>query len=359
MIRVLQVIHSMNLGGAENFIMNIYRVIDRDSIQFDFLVNTTGVFDDEIIRMGGKIWRMHYVNEVGPFQYHKELKKFFAEHPEYKVVHSHLDMVSGIVVECAKKAGVATCITHSHNTNISGNIFVKFLKKHYQRKIPRYADVYLACSKQAGELLYPKNSAVVINNSIDVDRFRFRQEYRDEIRNKYHISETQFVIGHVGRFSRVKNHRFLVELFEKFSKKHSEAVLMVCGDGEEKEYIKQLVRERNLSEKVIFVNASTEVYKMYSAMDVFVFPSVYEGISLSMLEAQANGLSIVASDSIDVSCNLTGHVVFLNLKQDEGAWIQSIEEAGVQERYNGTEILRTAGYDVRENAKKLLQYYQI
>ena len=262
MIRVLQVIHSMNLGGAENFIMNVYRNIDRSKIQFDFLVNEEGIFDPEIRQMGGKIWRIPYVNKVGPIRYRTELKHFFQMHTEYQVIHSHLDMVSGEVVECAKKAGVKCCITHSHNTDTTGNWYVKWLKEYYQTKIPHYADIYMACSEQAGKWLYKNNAAIVINNAIEVDKFRFRRDIREDLRGRYHIPDEITVLGHVGRFSKVKNHEFLLSLFEQYYREHGAAILLMCGNGEMKSDIQKQVAAKQLQDHVIFFDASTDVYSI-------------------------------------------------------------------------------------------------
>ena len=357
MTRVLQVIHSMNLGGAENFIMNIYRVIDRKNIQFDFLVNEQGVFDEEIKQMGGQVWMIPYVNTVGPFKYRAELKRFFSEHSEYQVVHSHLDMVSGEVIECAKEAGVKRCITHSHSTDTTGNIVVQLLKKYYRKKISRYADVCLACSKQAGEWLYKNERAVVLNNAIDLEKFRFQVEVRKKVREQYHMPEQAFVIGHVGRFNKVKNHRFLVRLFVKYYQCHANTMLLLCGSGTERANIEKVVADKKLTTNVIFFDAATDVYQMYNAMDVFVFPSLYEGISLAMLEAQANGLPIVASDSIDINSALTDRVKFVGLNDSVEQWMLPLEDALKLGRCDGTEKLRAAGYDIQDTARQLLKYY--
>lgn len=357
MIRVLQVIHSMNLGGAENFIMNVYRNIDRTEIQFDFLVNAEGVFDPEIRQMGGKIWEIPYVNKVGPIRYRRELKCFFQTHTEYQVIHSHLDMVSGEVVECAKKAGVKCCITHSHNTDTTGNWCVKRLKEYYQTKVLRYADVYMACSEQAGQWLYKNDEAIVIKNAIDVDKFCFREDIREDLRCKYHISDETTVLGHVGRFSKVKNHEFLLNLFELYCREHGAAILLLCGTGDLKINIQKQVAAKHLQDRVIFFDASTDVYKMYNMMDVFVFPSLYEGMSLAMLEAQANGLPIVASDTVDDKIALTDQVTFLNL-DDVSEWIVAIEGAVRSESQDAGQALRNAGYDIGQVASMLENYYE-
>lgn len=357
MLRVLQVIHAMNLGGAENFIMNIYRNIDRSRVQFDFLVSRQGGFDDEIRQLGGQIWRVPYVNTVGPIKYRMELLRFFSEHPEYQLVHSHLDMVSGEVVSCAKKTGSRYCITHSHNTDTTGNFAVKIVKRYYQRKIVSYADWRLACSEQAGKWLYGDQVFVVVNNAIQMEKFFFDETRRVALRKQYHIPENVCVIGHVGRFSRVKNHSFLVRLFKHYVQKHSDSVLLFCGDGEEKETIQRQVSDWGLKEKVIFCPASTEVYNMYQMMDVFVFPSYYEGMSLVMVEAQTNGLPIVASDSIDPKSALTSNVSFVNLKGDLAAWEREIDVARKRGRCDEREKIEKAGFDVRKAAGILQECY--
>lgn len=357
MIRVLQVIHSMHLGGAENFIMNVYRSIDRSQIQFDFLVNCPGEFDSEIENMGGKIWMIPYVNKVGPMIYRLELKNFFSQHLDYQIVHSHLDMVSGEVIACAKKAGIKCCLTHSHNTDTTGNLAVKALKRFYQRKIGRYVDVRMACSEQAGKWLYGDSDFVVVNNAIELDKFAYRDEYRRAFREKYGISEYACVIGHVGRFSKVKNHVFLVRLFEEYVKQHKDAILLLCGDGEEKAAIQHMIEVSGIAEHVIFFDAATDVYQMYSVMDVFVFPSLFEGMSLALLEAQANGLPVVASDSIDPKSALTENVRFVSLQADQDLWAQEIEAARLRGRRDEKEKLIKAGFDIHTTAAMLQDYY--
>jgi glycosyltransferase involved in cell wall biosynthesis len=348
----------MNLGGAENFIMNIYRTIDRTEIQFDFLVNAPGEFDEEIVQMGGKMWMIPYVNPVGPIRYRAELKKFFLEHSEYHVIHSHLDKVSGEVIQCAKEAGVKRCITHSHSTSTTGNILIQLLKNYYQKKIPRYADVKFACSKQAGEWLYGDDSAIVINNAIDINKFRYQYDVGMRIRKTYGIAESAFVIGHIGLFRKVKNHSFLIEIFESYHKMNSNAFLLLCGDGSEKKNIRRLIQEKQLDECVLILDACEDVYQVYNAMDIFVFPSIFEGMSLAMLEAQANGLPIVASDTIDKKIALTENVSFVGLDVSPEKWLEAIEKARALGRRDGSEKLRKAGFDISAVAEQLVRYYE-
>lgn len=363
MLRVLQVIHGMDLGGAENFIMNIYRKLDRSEIQFDFLVNQPGTFDEEIQKMGGRIYQIPYVNPVGPFRYRKELEKFFREHSEYSVVHSHLDKVSGIVVECAKKAGVKTCITHSHSTNTTGNIPTQMLKNYYQKKIKHYVDVRLACSVQAARWLYgTEKEVLIVKNGIDTEKFRFSQKERENLRRAYQIEEEAVVIGHVGRFMKVKNHAFLLKIFQAFLWEHPNAYLLLCGEGAEMGVIQTQAKQEGLQNRVIFTGARKDVFRMYHMMDVFVFPSLYEGISLAMVEAQTNGLPVVASDTIDRGSKLTDCVKFVELRAEPMIWKSEIESVLERKRQKKREEqvieIREQEFDIENTKKKLLECYR-
>lgn len=298
-----------------------------------------------------------YVNQVGPFRYRMELNKFFLQHQEYQVVHSHLDMVSGEVIACAKKFGVKCCFTHSHSTDTTGNFVVKALKRFYQKKIVRYVDVRLACSEQAGKWLYGEAGFLVVNNAIELDKFSYDETYRKELRNKYGISEHTCVIGHVGRFSKVKNHTFLLKLFEKYMKSHHDTVLLLCGDGEEKPTLQKMADDLRLAENVIFFPASTDVFKMYHIMDVFVFPSIFEGMSLAMVEAQTNGLPVVASDTIDPKSALTENVRFVSLQAGLDVWLREIDAARQRARRDETDKIVAAGFDIHKTAAMLQDCY--
>lgn len=195
-VRVLQVIRAMNIGGAETFIMNVYRNIDREKVKFDFLVSGDGKYDEEIRKLGGKIYKIPYITEVGQIRFVQNLKNFFHTHPEYQIVHSHIDQVSGIILETAKKCGVKTTISHSHNTRNSNGIIGKIYKMYLQSKINKNSDIKLACGNDAAKWLYkPEASkAIVVNNGIDTDRFLFSKEHRDEKRKALGVDENTVVI---------------------------------------------------------------------------------------------------------------------------------------------------------------------
>ena len=206
------------MGGAENFIMNLYRNIDQQKIQFDFLVSDKGIFDDEIKKLGGKIYYIKYITEIGQFKYVKELTSFFMNHSEYTIIHSHLDQVSGIVLETANKCHIPNRIAHSHNTKNTNNFMIKIYKKYLQSKINKNATHYFACGEEAAKWLYKKKfkEAVIVPNSIDLQRFNFDEEQRNHIRQELNIDKNALIIGHIGRFTKQKNHKFLIEIFKAF-----------------------------------------------------------------------------------------------------------------------------------------------
>lgn len=358
-VKVLQIIRHMNAGGAETLIMNLYRNIDKSKVQFDFLVFGEGIFDKEITELGGKIYYMKYLTDIGPYLYKKNLIKFFKEHNEYKIIHSHIDQVSGIIVEAAKKAGVPIRISHSHSTNNSNNWIVKIYKKILQKKIKKYANYFFACSEKAANWLFEEKSksAYIINNGINVEKFLFSKDKREIIRKEFGIAPETTVIGHVGSLISVKNHSFLLEVFKEYLKYNENSVLLLVGDGNLKEELKQQAHSLNIEKKIYFAGVRFDVEKFYSAFDVFVFPSLYEGISTALIEAQTNGLPIYTSDKVDVNTDVTNTINFLSVENGVSFWAESIIKNKAK-RNDNLQLIRDSGFDIKDIAKKLQQIYQ-
>ena len=357
--RVLQIIRTMNIGGAETLIMNIYRNIDRNQIQFDFLVNGEGKYDDEIRQLGGRIYLIPYLTEVGQFKYVKELKDFFKEHPEYTTIHSHIDQVSGIIVETAKKSGVPVVISHSHNTQNSNNILGKIYKSYLQSKINKNTDIKLACGEDAAKWLYKNEAsdAIIIKNGIDTEKFFFSYENREKIRSELNISDETVVIGHVGRFSKQKNHKFLIDIFYEYQKVTSDSRLVLVGDGELRKEIEEQIGKLGLAEKVILLGIRKDINEIYSAFDFFVFPSLYEGLSLVSIEAQSSGLKILASDTIDHACNITENITFMGLEKSANVWAEHICKTPLEDRSKVKERIVNSGYDIKNTVNKIEKIY--
>lgn len=359
-IRILQVIGGLNLGGAENFLMNIYRNIDRTKIQFDFLVNRGGTFEEEIRALGGKIFYIPALQKVGPIIYKNKLHRFFKEHREYNIIHSNMNQVSGIILEVAKKEKIPVRIAHSHSSSNSANNFFERLYKNYlNTKINKNATNFLACSDEAAKWLYKEKAkeAIIIRNAIDIDRFKFNEEKRKLIRKELNINENDIVIGHVGRFSTVKNHKFLIEIFNEFQTNKENTKLLLVGDGPLRNEIEKQIIDLNIKDKVILVGNKKNVEDYYNVMDLFVFPSFYEGLGMVLIEAQINGINCVASkDVVPSEVNITNHVKFISLDDGIEEWNKILNEMNIT-RYNTIEKIEKSGYNVREECKKLEKKY--
>ena len=360
MVRILQIIGSMNMGGAENFLMNIYRNLDREKVQFDFIVHRKGCFDDEIGELGGKVFYLDALQKVGPFKYKKELYNFFINHKEYKIIHSHLDQVSGFILEVAKKCNIPIRIAHSHSSSNSTNNFAERLYKNYlNTKINKNATHFFACSEEAANWLFKEKAkdAVIIKNAIDIDRFRFNEEKRKLIRKELNINEKDIVVGHVGRFSTVKNHKFLISVFYEFQKSKKNAKLLLVGDGPLRNEIEKQIEEFNIKDKIILVGNKKNVEDYYNAMDLFVFPSLNEGLGMVLIEAQINGLNCIASkDAVPNEVNITNHVKFIALVAKVEEWNKVLCNLDTN-RYDEISKIKKAGYDIKDECLKLEKKY--
>ncbi len=356
-IRILHIVTYMGRGGLETMLMNYYRNIDRNKIQFDFLVHRDfeADYDAEILSLGGRIYHLPRLN---PFSknYLQKLNEFFAEHREYDIVHSHLDCMSGIPLKAAQKHGVPVRIAHAHNSNQTKDI--KYvLKLIYKKTINEYANKLFACGQEAGLWMFGTDDFKILNNAIDTQCYVFNTDIRNKIREKLEIGTDSLVIGHVGRFSVPKNHEYLLNIFYEVQKENDKAILLLVGDGELRDKIQQQVQQLNISDKVVFTGVRPDVCDLLQAMDVFVFPSIYEGLPVSIIEAQASGLPCIISDKVPLECRVTDNVYQLNLNDDIRKWTHSIEVCAQQKRCNCYEDICSAGYDIKQNAIELENIY--
>ena len=358
--RVLHVVGSMNQGGTENFLMNVYRNIDKEKIQFDFLVNRKGFFDDEIEQLGGKIYQIPALQEIGQIKYVKNLDNFFKQHKDYKIIHSHINQVTGLILERANKFEIPVRIAHSHGSQSSKNLIVKLYKNYLGKKIQKNANQYFACSELAAKWLFKEKSkdAVIIKNGIEIEKFIYSLEKRRKIRNELKISDSSIVIGNVARFSKVKNHDFLIDIFYEYQKNNSNSYLVLVGDGALKIDIQNKVEKLGIKDKVKFLGIRTDTDYIYSAFDYFVFPSLHEGLGIVLIEAQAAGLKCIASkDVIPKEARVTELLEFcpLNIKPEE--WAKLIYANGKYERKDTLEQIKKKRYDIREISLELEKFY--
>lgn len=356
MIRVLHIVTHMTTDGLETMLMNYYRHIDRERLQFDFLTHRAepAAYDEEIKSLGGKIY---YFPKLNPFSAHYKnaLYRFFREHPEYKIIHVHQDCLSSVMLREAEHAGVPVRIAHSHCASQDKNLKYP-IKLYYRHLIPRYATDLFACGQEAGQWMFEGAPFRVINNAIDAAKFSFDPAMRNTTRNAWGIGNNELLIGHVGRFFPQKNHAFLLDIFYEIQKK-APAKLMLVGDGFLRPDIEKKIDALGIRSKVILTGIRKDVEKLFQAMDVFVFPSNYEGLPLTVIEAQAAGLPCLISDRVSPECMKTDLVIQVPLSDRPEAWADlSIEKAKTTRKHTYQDICK-ANYDITSEAKNLMDFY--
>ena len=360
MMRVLQMIGTLGVGGAQTMIMNIYRHIDRSEMQFDFVLSHTGpgheYFVDEVRSMGGEIYTTPTFNGLNAAGIRRWWDEFFAAHPEYKVMHIHLTSYASIYIPVARKHGVKV-IVHSHNTS-SGSGAMGAFKDFMQLPLRRQADVMIACSAEAGEWLFGrdvrgKDNYYFLPNAIDLEKFRPDDAARDRYRREMGLEDT-LVIGHVGRFSQQKNHPFLIELFAKLHEKRADSHLLLVGDGERMEQIRQLVEKLGLTDAVTMTGNRDDVPELLQTMDIIAFPSLWEGLPVTLVEAQAAGLPCVIADNISSDVDITPLVTRLPIDDPE-IWAEELSKE--HPRQDVTEDIIRSGFDIKSSVEKISKLY--
>lgn len=360
-MRVLQVIGSLESGGSQAMIMNLYRNIDRNRIQFDFMIfHRGGVYEKEIRELGGKVYYIEAFNGKNLVNFINAWKTFLMEHPEYKIIHGHVRSVAAIYLYIAKRRG-RIVIAHSHNTS-NGTGGVAVVKNMMQLPIRYVADYMFACSTEAGKWLYgrkacQKKSFYILKNGIDIKKYEFQADIREEYRRQMNLDDC-FVMGHVGRFHPQKNHEFLLRVFREVRKEKKNAVLLLVGDGELREKIEQSIQELDLGESVKILGNRKDVAELSWTMDVFVFPSLHEGLPVSVIEAQAAGLPCLVSKEVSQEVEVTEQIFWLPISEGIKIWKDKLINLQLPDREKShTGKLCEAGYDVKKSAERLEQFY--
>lgn len=356
LVRVLHIVSYMGLGGLETMLMNYYRCLDRQKVQFDFLVHRQErcYYDEEIEDMGGKIYRIQKQNPFSP-SYINALDSFFESHQEYKVVHCHLDCMSSIPLKMAMKNGIPVRIAHCHSNNQNYDIKY-FPKMYFKTKIKKYATKLFACSIDAGRWTFGTEKFEVFPNAIDLKKYKYSVLEREHIREELGLKDS-LVIGHVGRFSPPKNHSFLIDIFSEIVKLNAHAKLLLIGTGILMEDVKKKVHNLNLDNKVVFLGTRSDVSKLLQAMDVFVFPSLYEGFGIAAIEAQAAAVPCIISDNVSNDCIKTDLVTQISVNESPAIWARKVIEAAKILRYDVYDIIKNSGLDINENAKLIENFY--
>lgn len=360
MIRVLQIVDSMQQGGIQSFLMNLYRNINRNEIQFDFLIfrNNLQWYEKEIDSLGGILYKAPGRRD-GLIKCSKYLDNFFKSHKEYDVVHYNASSLSFVEpLRYAKKYGVKTRIIHCHSSSFIGNPIHRILHKIHKRNIASLANVYLSCSEPATLWMF-RNTSVqskvqIILNGVDCKKFAYSDEKRKLYRNKLCI-ENNFVVGHIGRFSAVKNHLFLIEIFEAIKEKNDNAKLLLVGDGEMRSEIESLVALKRLTNYVIFLGNRNDINDIMQAMDILVMPSLYEGFPVTVVEAQASGLPVVMSNTITSKVVVNKNVVLKDLNDNNVEWAKTILKK--YKRVKNIDDIIKRGFDIKNTVDILTKIY--
>jgi glycosyltransferase involved in cell wall biosynthesis len=369
-IRVLQVVSGMNRGGIETFLMNIYREIDRTKIQFDFLycaslfaIDGKCDYDDEILQLGGKIFTVDDPKKVGSKEFMRQVKEVMMD-GHYNAVHSHVFLLNGFILKIAKDQGIAKRISHSHTSIDCNKTSIKrLLYRFYMKKlIKKNATILFGCSAKANQYLYGKQCSIkyakVINNGIDVESFVFDEIRREKVRNELGLSN-KFVIGHIGRFSPEKNHEFIIDIFKAIKKEKSDSFLMLIGgDNGLEDDIKEKAKKEGVFQDIIFMGMRTDISDLLQAMDVFVFPSIYEGLPVTLVEAQAAGIKCIISDRITEEVKITDLIEFVSLNKGASFWAGEVMKYsdGYKRTDTGEKIIK-AGFDIKGTSNELEQIY--
>ena len=358
-IRIVHNIASLHFGGSQAFVMNIYNNIDRKKVQFDFVVIPEERKDlyELIESMGGHIFVCPRYNGKNHFSYCKWWNDFFMEHPEYHVIHGHVRSTAAIYLNIAKKHGLIT-IAHSHSTS-NGNGIAAIAKNILQFPIRNIADYLFACSDKAGIWLYGKKAVQkqnykMIPNGVDLERFAFNETTREEMRRKLGIGKQTFVVGHIGRFTEPKNHKYLIELFSILKRTNPDCCLLMVGSGELFNDMRTYCEKLNIMDSVIMPGSRADTENFYQVMDVFVFPSLWEGLGIVAIEAQANGLPCLVSENIPQEAIIAENVLQINLNSMQG-WIVALENLQVGKRQPISKTLQQ--YDIHVVTKYLENFY--
>lgn len=360
-IRIAHVIGKWVGGGVEAVVMNYYRHIDKNKIQFDFIIDedSNGIPKEEIESMGGKVILIPPYQKV--IKYHKELKRVLKD-GKYKIVHSHINTLSVFSLFAAKCAGVPVRIAHSHSTTNKQEKKKNIMKQVLRHFSRMFATNYFACSELAGKWLFGNKTLddgkiCILNNAIEVENYIYNEELRRKKRKELNIQDNQIVIGHIGRFVKQKNHSFLIDIFNEIHQKNKKMVLVLVGQGPLEQEIREKVKVLGLEECVKFLGQRNDVNELYQAIDIIAFPSLYEGLGMVLIEAQVSGMYCIASTQVPDNAKISNQLDFISLNEPE-SWINAIlNKQNQMSRINLIEEARKCGYDIKIETKKLEKIY--
>ena len=358
-IRVLQSLETLDYGEAEAMIMNIYRKINRDKIQFDFVVNDRTepfVFENEIKNLGGRIFTLPKFSGKNFVLYRKKVSQLFQNHPEWKIVHVHNPSSAMLLIDLAKKHGLIS-IAHAHfDRNLTH--FTSYVQKILRVPIKNNADYLLACSKLIGAYVFNvnKNAVQVIKNGIEPEKYIFNEKIRRKKRAELGL-KNEMILGHFGRMEAEKNHLYLIDIFKAYLRLNPKSILILIGEGKLKKELQEKINEYGINEKVFFFKMDLDYYEWYQAMDIFLLPSLFEGMPISLIEAQAAGLPIITSNQITREIKVTDLIYFKPVEAEPYQWAKMIDDLYILFRDDMSKKIIEAGFDVKDTINELENYY--
>lgn len=361
-IRVAQIMGKWLGGGVEAVVMNYYKHIDKSKIQFDFICDSdsTDIPYEEIKSLGGRVFLIPPYQH--PFKYHFELKRLLKKE-KYKIVHSHISTMSVFSLFAAFCAGVPVRIVHAHSTSNKLERKKDLMKKILRPFSKLFANEFMCCSELAGKWLfgnktYDSGKVYLLNNAIDVDRFIYNEKLRKKKRKELNINDETLVIGHVGRFVDQKNHTFLIDIFNELNKKNKNVLLVLVGQGPLEENIKKKAGVLNLENRIKFLGQRSDANELFQAFDVFVLPSLYEGLPVVGVEAQAAGVLCFFSDEMTKETKVLDSTVFMKITDSPDVWAEQIIKcSSVFKRESSKKAISAKSFDINEESTKLEKKY--
>ena len=357
-IRILITGISNNLGGIETFVYNFYKNIDKEKYEISFLVDKTYkvAFFDEYKKDGCKFFYVEN-RKKNYFKYLKDLKKIYTKN-QFDIVHINVmsySLFEKIVYAC--KYSNAKVIVHSHSMGYEKGYyktrFIHFIGKQFLKNKQFYK---IACGEKAGKYMFGNNKFTIINNGIDFAKFTFSSKYRQEIRDEFNVDDSIKLIGNVAAFLPVKNHTFLIDVFKEYNKFNSKSKLLLVGEGPLKSFIEEKTKEYDLENNVIFTGKREDAYKIYSALDLYIIPSISEGFGISICEAQINGLKCYTSTSVEKGSNISGNVEFISLEKSAKYWAEQM----IQDDERDIDVLNNISdkYSLKKSCESMCEYYE-
>ena len=361
MIKVLQVYPQMNNAGTERVILNLYENINRNEIQFDFLVEKPGEIDEYLRSLGAKIYYIFHTKEK---DYYKSLLKFFEQHGEYNIVHAHTHARMNLVLKAARKMNVSCRIAHSHNARNDLNRLMWFIKGLTNIPMECNATHFFACSTNAARWLFPHklNCCQILPNGINLEKYLFDLNKRNDLRRKFQIKENEVVFIHVGRFAKQKNHEYLVKILDEYNRLiRNEWKALFVGTGPLEKDIKEMCVAKHINQYVLFLGNRNDVAELLNCADCFLFPSLHEGLGIVVIEAQANALPCIVSRAVPEEANLKlGLMKRLNLTDSIDKWVNEIAKINmnVEDRVNQIEQIINCEYNIKKVSNYMTEFYK-